>query len=390
MSNGTTTWRGRLKTAAWGRLEFLTDSHEAKGGNRLAVQEFPGRDDPEVEDLGSKAGAWRVNAYFIGSDYDLERDVFMTAIRTHGPVWMVHPWLGNLWVRAHDWTLSESNADGGYAKVALDLVPGGGEIAKPETDVADAAGHSVRKYAEVSSDYEPPALPGNSMATYLARIQNAMGDVRNALARARMPLTMLGAVLNTVDSAKALLGEALALPGAYGTALRSVGGALGGVSGDLTDSSRVRVVAALARTAVAPSAALTSANLGAGDSPALRRALVAEQAARGHWLAATAMQVALADYTAEQARDTALALVLGALDALLPSADDAVFEAAVAARLGVQQALSLQALEPTQTRQVVAALPSTVLAYRMGIDETTLLERNAVRHPLFVRGAING
>ncbi|WP_180131862.1 DNA circularization N-terminal domain-containing protein [Rhodoferax sp. BLA1] len=383
-------WRTRLKPARWDGLEFLTDSHTAKGGRRLVVSEYPGRDDVEVEDLGAKANGWQVNAYFLGDDYDLDRNSFLEQLQVPGPVWLLHPWLGYVWVRAQDWTLTESNADGGYARVAVDLVPGGGEAPQPEPDVADAAEESVQSYAAAASDYKPPALPGNSVATFLARIQGAMGDVRNALARARMPLTMLAAVLNTVDSARALLAQVLELPGAYATALRSIGGALGLSDADLTDGARVRVVAALTRSAVAPGAAITAGALGAGDSPALRRALAAEQTARGHWLVATAMQVALADYTTVGARDTALQLVLSALDELLPGADDGVFESAVDARLRLQQALSLQALEATQTRQVVAAMPATVLAYRMQVDEAALVERNAVRHPLFVRGQIDG
>jgi hypothetical protein len=100
--------------------------------------------------------------------------------------------------------------------------------------------------------------------------------------------------------------------------------------------------------------------------------------------------VALADYTTAAARDVALATALRAVDALLPgAASDEVFQSAVGARLAVQQALSLQQLAPTQTRMVVAPLPSTVLAYRMGVDEGLLLARNAVRHPLFVRGVVH-
>jgi hypothetical protein len=101
------------------------------------------------------------------------------------------------------------------------------------------------------------------------------------------------------------------------------------------------------------------------------------------------MQVALADYTTAAARDAALASVLSAVDALLPTAGDGVFQAAAAARLAVQEALALQALAPTQTRRLAAPLPSTVLAYRMGVDEGLLLARNAVRHPLFVRGVVD-
>ena len=52
-------------------------------------------------------------------------------------------------------------------------------------------------------------------------------------------------------------------------------------------------------------------------------------------------------------------------------------------------ALQAQDLAPTQRRALVAPLPSAVLAHRMGVEEDVLLTRNAVRHPLFVQGAVH-
>lgn len=385
-------WHDRLKTAQWRGMDFLTESHEAKEGQRLVVHELPGRDDPVVEDLGAKARSWRVSAYFIGADYDQGRDKLLALLRTPGAEWLEHPWLGQVWVRAQDWSTSESNAEGGWCKVSIDFVPGGEGVPQPQPDVVDVAKAKADSYVVTGAEFAPEGV-GNAgaFAELMARVQGAMDTVRTALARARMPLTMLAQVLTAVDSAKALLAEGLALPGEYGRALRSINGTLGLVSADLDDDARVRVVAAMCRQGQ-PQAVVVS-GLGAADSPALRRNLAAEQSARQHWAVATALQVALADYTTAAARDAVQVSVLQAVDALLPTAGDAVFEAAVTARLAVQQALALQQLAPTQTRQVVAPLPSTVLAYRMGVDEDLLLARNAgpggVRHPLFVRGVVN-
>jgi prophage DNA circulation protein len=391
-------WRDRLRYAMWRELEFLTESHEAKEGQRLVVHELPGRDDPVVEDLGAKARSWRVSAYFIGPDYDQGRDKFLALLRTPGAAWLEHPWLGRVWVRAQDWATSESNAEGGWCKVSVDFAPGGADTPQPEVDVVDAAAAAVDGYVAAAADFAPDGVgSAGAFAQLLARVQAGMDAVRTALARARMPLTMLAQVLTAVDSAKALLAEGLALPGEYSRALRSINGALGAlgvVGADLDDDARVRVVAAMARQGQPQ--AVVVAGLGAADAPALRRNLATEQAARQHWAVATAMQVALADYTTVAARDAALASVLQAVDALLPTAGDDVFQAAAAARLAVQQALALQQLAPTQTRMLVAPLPSAVLAYRMGVDEALLLARNSghagtggLRHPLFVGGVVN-
>jgi prophage DNA circulation protein len=385
-------WRDRLKTARWRELSFLTDSHEAKEGQRLVVHELPGRDQPVVEDLGARARGWRVSAYFVGADYDLARNKMLTALRTPGAEWLEHPWLGRVWVRAQDWATTESNAEGGWCRVSIDFVPGGGGVPQPEADLVDAAATAVSSYVVTGSEFVPEPMDANGVEALQARVQSAMDQVRTALARARMPLTMLAQVLASVDSAKAVLAEGLMLAGEYGRALRNVSGTLGLAGADgatLTDAERVRAVAAMCRLGQVAPVAMTG--LGAADAPALRRNLVAEQAARQQWAVATALQLALADYSTAAARDTVLAAAVAAVDAVLPTAGtDDLFEAAVAARLAVQQALGAQALAPTQTRMVVAPLPSTVLAYRMGVDEGVLLERNAVRHPLFVRGAVYG
>ena len=54
------------------------------------------------------------------------------------------------------------------------------------------------------------------------------------------------------------------------------------------------------------------------------------------------------------------------------------------------EALLAQDLKPATYRDVTAPLPAIVLAHRLGVDEAVFLARNAVRHPLFVRGRVYG
>src|ERR1017187_7546156 len=113
-------WAQRMVTAKFKKISFRTESHDTKGGRRLAIHELPGAEQPVVEDLGGKADEFHLNAYFIGPDYDLYRDKFLIALNTPGADWLLHPWRGLIWVRAHSWSVHESNDKGGYCTVGVD------------------------------------------------------------------------------------------------------------------------------------------------------------------------------------------------------------------------------------------------------------------------------
>jgi prophage DNA circulation protein len=377
-------WRDRLKRANWRGVEFLTESHDAKAGQRLVVHELPGRDVPVVEDLGAKARTWRVTAYFIGADYDQGRNRLLAALEKPGADWLEHPWLGRVWVRAQDWSTSETNATGGMGTVSVEFVEGGGGVPQPRVDVVDVAQARIDSFLAAAVDWEPPTMEASTLQALLAQVERGLSTVRDALSRARLPLTMLAAVLHQVDSARELLREGLALPGQYARALQSISGAL--VMGDTAgDDARARGVAALAQQA---QAARAGRGQTAGVPVAQYKVLDAEAVVRAQWCAAMTAQLALADYRTEAARDQALVLAMTAMDEVMPSASDVVFEAAAEARSALQTALTAQQLAPTQTRAVVSPVPSTVLAYQMGVEEDLLIARNGVAHPLFVQGVV--
>lgn len=392
------TWADRMATASFRGFEFLTESHDAKGGRRLVVHEYPGAEEPLVEDMGGKAWDWKLNAYFIGPDYDLERNGFLAKLAEPGADWLTHPWLGQLWVRAHTWTTHESNDKGGYCTVGIEFVPGGEQPFTAAPDKVDIAIDRTRKLADaVVDDFELKPMSADGMTAFIAAVHQKLEGLRQVIALATLPLTWANQAQGLIAGIKGDMAALMALPAAYASAFRTLTDALGGgadsfapgdTSHNFSDTARPRVVSRLASAATAKSAvALSGAD--AYDS-ALRYNLLQESALRSRLLVTAAAQVALADYRAEADRDAVLASVVAALDALLPGLPDPVFQAAVAARTSLVEALLAQDLKPATFRDVTAPLPAVVLAYLLGVDEGVFLARNAVRHPLFVIGRVYG
>lgn len=378
-----------MATASFRGFDFLTDDHSATGGRRLAVTPIPGADEPHVRDLGGKAGEWKLNAYFIGEDYDLELNGFLEKLNQPGAEWLLHPWRGWLWVRAQGWTISESNERGGMATVAIEFVPGGKQPYVVQVDKVDVAIDKTAKLSDAAvDDFELEPMSADGMTAFIANVNQQLEGLRNLISMATLPLTWAGQVLNLIQGVKNDINDLMAIPGQYAAMLRSLTNALGGGGAELDDTDRPRVVtrfASIATTSAVP--ALTG--VAAADG-AVKRNLERENTLRSQLMVSATAQAAMADYRAEGDRDAALASAVSALDSLLPGASDGVFEAAVDARTSLIDALMAQDLKPAVERSVVHPMPSAVLAYLLEVDEDVFIARNAVRHPMFVQGVVYG
>lgn len=383
-------WRDRLTHASFRGFDFLTESHDAKGGRRLVVKELPGAEFPEVEDLGGKAWDWRLNCYFLGQDYDLARNGFLAKLAEPGADWLNHPWLGPLWVRAKSWSVQESNDKGGYCTVSVEFVEGGSSL-QPTTDRVDVVFSRLTALSTVAVDsFELEPMSAGGMTAFVAAVSERLEVLRKGIALATLPLTWAGQVRGLIDGAKGDLAALMAVPRQYAVALDGMANVLGtgGDEAGLADTDRPRVIRRL----------LNSAALGASvgmfgtatTEGAVRRNLLREDDLRQGLLVSAAARVAVADYRAADDRDAALAAAVRGLESLLPLAADPVFDAAAAARAALIDALMAQNLSPVQVREVAGALPAVVLAHRMGVDEEVFVARNGVVHPLFVSGRVHG
>ncbi|WAR45467.1 DNA circularization N-terminal domain-containing protein [Methylomonas rapida] len=392
-------YQDRWQTAQFRDLEFLTDSHDAKGGRRLAVHEFPGAEWPVVEDLGGQANGWTLNAYFIGANYDTACDALIAELIKPGAEWLIHPWLGRLWVRARSWSRRETHQEQGFCTLAIEFVPGGEPPPVAEPDKVDAAAAAIEGFADAAeADFDLLAMSADGLNAFVSTVQGGLEMVRQAISFAALPLSWAQQALNLVSGFKGDVGSLAATPDRYAATLRSLTHAvgLGDIQGNtsadaggisLSASDRPRWVSRLTALSSRPVYVVTG--VAATDS-AVRGNLAREQALQSRLFLATAMQATLVDFAAEADRDAALQSIDAAYDALLPALPDAVFQAAISARAALMDAVMAQDLKPQQIRDIVSPLPSTVLAHRMQIDEAVLIARNGVRHPLFVRGRVYG
>jgi prophage DNA circulation protein len=383
----------------------LTESHNEGGGRRLVIKEIPGSDWPDMEDMGAAVGQFRLSAYFIGPDYDIKRDAFLEVLARPGADWLLHPWRGFKWVRAHKWSVSESNADGGRAVVSVDFVQAGVEPPKPTVDKVDKAASALDKLGNLAQGaFSLLPMSAGGLAGLVSAVQGQLSSFSNLISMASLPLTSVNSLLGMVASVKGEMGALMGLPGRYASAFRSLSNAFGGVDlsgadkatgGRATVAAVSRAVAASVgarRSAANPVAAIRASGVQAAgmDSPLMMANVAQEATLRSRLMVVSAGQLALTDYYAAQDRDTALAGVVGAIDDLLPAMPDEMFQAALTARAALITALTAQALEPTVTRDIVSALPAVLLAHRLGVDEAVFSAQNRVWHPLFVQGRVYG
>ena len=387
MKSAKKTYRDRQAYASFRGMSFLTESHEFQGGRRLAVHEYPGAEEPNSQDLGGKAREWQLTAYFIGDSYDLYCNSLLTLLNKPGADWLVHPWLGLLWVKPHHWSRRESNHENGFCSLTISFIAGGSEPStKP--DSVDKAKKKLQAVGLLAKAAFALKSFSSGINSFIATVQSKLGMVENLISMATLPLTWAQQLQTMVTGIQTDLQSLIALPSSYASALLNLTDTFGlgslGAGVPSTQIPRlVRQVCALA--AVSDSLYLSNTPI---TDPNLVGNLANESLLSSVLLTTCAAELALTDYVSSNDRDDALATVLDAIDLLLPHVGDDVFQALVDARSGLIEALMSQNLSPVVTKTIVNPLPATLLAYRLGVDETVFLAQNNVRHPLFVQGTV--
>lgn len=380
--------------ASFRGVPFFVASSERAGGRRAPVTEFPGRDDPYVDDLGRKARAFAVEAYVIGDSYVRHRDALLSALEdVEGPGELVHPYHGVRRAVCIDVTVRESAADGGIAVFAISFQEAPDRPSSPveiadllaQVDVAaSAAVIAVR--AELEATCNVLGLPEFALESANVVVRNASAAlydaaaplIENTQALARMNAQVgildaqvsalvrtpgqlldrfLGAILTLADSV------ADAIPSGFLDALFSVYDAPVGADVGGATPTRLRERA--------NQLALTRA---------LRRAAIVEAARRAPRVAFPSIQRASA------ARDE----ILRRMDEQLAVAEVDAFPALQSLRAAVALALpgeGAYARELTIKRHV--AIPSLLLSHQLygsSSGEADLVARNETPHPGFMGG----
>lgn len=108
-----------FRDASFRGVAFFVDSASMEGGRRVAEHEFPGLDVPYIEDLGSKAKSFSIEAFVIGEDYMDRRDELLNALDQNGPGLLIHPYRGELNVQVKTFSVRETKGEIGMATFSI-------------------------------------------------------------------------------------------------------------------------------------------------------------------------------------------------------------------------------------------------------------------------------
>jgi len=400
-----------LQTASWRGVPFAVTGGTLKTGRRVALHEYPYRDEVWVEDLGragrriALTGFLLQDAAYGGGDVIAQRSALIAACETpeSGTGELVHPSFGRITASLLDFECEERSERGRAFDVRFTFIEAGSEEF-PSLDIATQAqaGLSVvAAYAAIAQDYanhmltllKTPALVGEIERTAQAFVTNAEAITQRATSLVAMVATLKGTygryvgeftagikqpstTIQQLIGAGAQARQAVTQSGKVLSAAASVADYAGMASATQSLVSAVQTANAdphqgvqslatlQAQTAatVRATAGLTAAN--AGVTALFRRSTVAA-------LADTTRGYALASYDDAQALRTTVCDALDEEATLAAdTGDDATFEALGALQTAVVHDLSTRGESLATTRDVVmgASLPVIVLAQRLYQD----------------------
>lgn len=186
-------WRDEYQQGSFRGVPFRTETASARRGRRVARHEFPGRDEPVVEDLGRRAREFQIDCHVIGADYRTQRDALLDALEAPGPGLLVHPWHGRMMVVVLDAEDSESTEEGGLCRFRITFGEAG--LAAP-APVEVAAGADGEQAADEAIEGAPEELAKSfSIEEAAAFVEQAAADLVEGMAfAAQVSAAMRGGV----------------------------------------------------------------------------------------------------------------------------------------------------------------------------------------------------
>lgn len=412
------TWREQLRrvqlpdgrvvvSASFRGVPFFVEENGRSGGRRLQVDEYRGREDNDVQDLGRKARSFSVTAYVLGDDYLDARDAVITAVEAAGPGTLVLPYYrADIRALCESYQANDSRTEGGIGAISLvfrekpTLITSPIVIPELESLVESAATLTVDAVvADLDASYSvdgEPLFAQESLSTDAGAVAKAYLDqVGPVITATSGSLDQAGTAIqelaNLDTQIRAIVADVASLVREPSELIDRLADAVASFAAT-TEAARREVFQALLLVYDTPDQPLAD-----GDTPTRERErqnqAVLGSALRIQALMECTRSIALIEYAtiddAEADRDD----LIQRIDDERQTANDNVFTALTDARAAVVRAVPGDenlARVTTVTRKI--ATPAVVLAYDLYGDanrDQEILDRNPdQRHPGFLVGDI--
>jgi prophage DNA circulation protein len=207
-------WREDYRQASFRGAPFFVATADSAYGRRVATHEHAQRDVPYNEDMGRKVRAFTVDAYLLGTNYNLARDALIKACETLGPGTLVHPYRGDLTVNCTDLRVSESSSELSFCRLSISFVEAGSNsFPKTKIDSVNAISKKAIGLQDMSlngfiSKYLTDGFPGyvlDSAVKTITRIANFLENPGVTLLGSIPAISRFYAKINALRSGAAVL-----------------------------------------------------------------------------------------------------------------------------------------------------------------------------------------
>jgi len=398
-------WRKSLQPGSFRNVPFSVKNAQTQVGRRVAVHEYPQRDDAFPEDLGQKYDTFTIEAIVIGPDYITARDALIKVLKQPGAGTLVHPYYGKRTVTlVSPARISESPEEGGCAKFSLDFIEAG-ENTEPEArlDTQDAvetaADMAISQTAgDFAQNYSVNGAPEFVEVSALDQAKSAMAALESARRSLVPDLSILTDYVAAASGIVGSLNSLIRAPAAFAQSVLGMFGALKALAKSplyALNSYRGLFDYGSGHTNVpktTPSRIRQSCNQAAMATLVRRAALIegARVASRADFDTYD-QAVATRDDLAARLDDEAAGIL--PTSTVPQEVSDPVYQALTELRVALVRDLATRSINAPRVASVTlpATMPALVAAYRIHGDATRedeLISRNRrlIRHPGFVPG----
>jgi prophage DNA circulation protein len=195
-------WFQQLQPGSWRGVGFVLDAGDTVAGRRVAIHEYPYRDEAWAEDLGKLPRRFSVQAFMVGDDVYQQRDAMIAACEQAGPGTLVHPTLGSIQCVLLEFQVTDRRERGRVVEVQFSFIIAG-DVQFPSTAIA--TGQNVLAYA---------GLLNTASAADLGSTLAGLGTVANQAAAGVNQFA--GMAIGAVNDASRIFNCVRGLPGFYG------------------------------------------------------------------------------------------------------------------------------------------------------------------------------
>jgi prophage DNA circulation protein len=194
-------WWQQLQPGSWRGVGFVLDAGQTAAGRRIALHEYPYRDDAWAEDLGKLPRRFMVQAFLVGDDVYQQRDAMLRVVEQSGAGTLVHPTLGSIQCVLLEFSSTDRRERGRYVELQFAFILAG-DVQYPTTAIA--TGSAVTSAAAVLNSVSRGDL-GSALAQITSVPIAAIASVQQ----------FTGLATRAVSDASQIVGAVRGLAGGY-------------------------------------------------------------------------------------------------------------------------------------------------------------------------------